>query len=114
MKMRLISTKMTKIFLEDCMKTILSLAAISIMAISASADGAALYKKCVACHGAQGEKKALGNKSGIIKDMTKDNFIASLKGYKEGKGGPMKAMMKGQVASLSDAQIEEIANYIVK
>lgn len=96
------------------MKTIISLAAISIMAISASADGAALYKKCIACHGAKGEKKALGNKSGIIKDMTKDNFVASLQGYKAGKGGPMKAMMKGQVAAMTEAQMKEIANYIVK
>jgi len=96
------------------MKTILSLAAMSIMAISASADGAALYKKCISCHGAAGEKKALG-KSIIIKDMSKADFVASMKGYKAGTyGGPMKAVMKGQVATLTEPQMEEIANYIVK
>ena len=72
------------------------------------------YAKCIGCHGANGEKAALG-KSKIIKDMTKADFIAAMKGYKDGSyGGPMKGLMKGQAASLSDAQIEEIANKIAK
>lgn len=73
-----------------------------------------LYQKCVACHGAQGEKVALG-KSKIIKDMTKEDFIASMKGYQDGTyGGPMKAVMTGQVKGLSEADIVKIADYIVK
>jgi cytochrome c553 len=72
------------------------------------------YKKCAGCHGANGEKKALG-KSKIIKDMSKADFITAMKGYKDGSyGGPMKGLMKGQVASLSDADIEAIANAIAK
>ncbi len=72
------------------------------------------YAKCVACHGANGEKVALG-KSKIIKDMTKADFITAMKGYKDGTyGGPMKGLMKGQVAALSDAQIEAIADKIAK
>lgn len=72
------------------------------------------YAKCVACHGANGEKVALG-KSKIIKDMTKAEIVASLKGYKDGTyGGPMKALMKPQVAGLSDADIEAIAQQIGK
>jgi len=72
------------------------------------------YAKCIGCHGANGEKVALG-KSKVIKDMTKADFIAAMKGYKDGSyGGPMKGLMKGQAASLSDADIEAIANQIAK
>ncbi len=72
------------------------------------------YAKCVGCHGANGEKAALG-KSKIIKDLSKADFIAAMKGYKDGSyGGPMKGLMKGQVSSLSDADIEAIANQIAK
>ena len=77
-----------------------------------SADGAALFKKCVACHGANAEKKALG-KSQIIKGWEASKTVAALKGYKDGTyGGPMKGVMKGQVAPLNDAQIESLAKYI--
>jgi len=83
----------------------------SILACAAFANP---YAKCVACHGANGEKVALG-KSKIIKDMTKAEIVASMKGYKDGTyGGAMKALMKAQVASLSDADIEAIANQIGK
>ncbi|RXJ89147.1 cytochrome C [Arcobacter sp. CECT 8983] len=83
----------------------------SILACAAFANP---YAKCVACHGANGEKSAMG-KSKIIKDMTKAEFISAMKGYKDGSyGGPMKGLMKGQVAGLSDADIEAIANQIAK
>lgn len=79
-----------------------------------SANANPLYSKCIACHGAQGEKVALG-KSHIIKDMSKVDFIAALKGYKDGSyGREQKALMKAQVATLSDAQIEELASFITK
>jgi len=72
------------------------------------------YAKCVACHGANGEKVALG-KSKVMKDMTKAEIMTSLKGYKDGTyGGPMKGVMIPQVKSLSDADIEAIANQIGK
>ena len=72
------------------------------------------YAKCVGCHGANGEKVALG-KSKVIKDMTKAEIIAAMKGYKDGSyGGPMKGLMKGQSMPLSDADIEAIANQIGK
>ncbi len=72
------------------------------------------YAKCIGCHGANGEKAAMG-KSKIIKDMTKADFIAAMKGYKDGTyGGQLKALMKGQSVSLSDADIEAIANQIAK
>lgn len=72
------------------------------------------YAKCAGCHGAQGEKVALG-KSKVIKDMTKADFIAAMKGYKDGTyGGPMKTLMQGQVRALSDADIEKMADQIAK
>lgn len=77
-------------------------------------DGAILYKKCVACHGMQGEKPAL-SKSRVIREMGKEEFVNALKGYREGTyGGAQKGVMKGQVASLSDAQIDAIADYLIK
>ena len=79
-----------------------------------SAQATPLYTKCVACHGAEGEKAALG-KSMIIKDMSKADFVSAMKGYKDGSyGKDQKALMKAQVTALSDAQIEEIASFIVK
>jgi len=77
-----------------------------------ASDGAALYKKCAGCHGAKGEKKALG-KSKVISAMSKADLITAIKGYKDGSyGGPMKGLMKGQVAALDDAKIELLATFI--
>ena len=84
----------------------LLVASVSLMA----ADGAALYKKCAACHGAHGEKKALG-KSAVIKGT---DTLANLKAYKAGTLNQhgMGALMKGQVASYSDADLAAVADYI--
>ncbi len=72
------------------------------------------YTKCAGCHGANGEKKALG-KSKVIKDMSKADFVTALKGYKDGSyGGAMKGLMKGQVASLDEAAMQAIADQIAK
>lgn len=91
------------------MKKIILLA--SILACAAFANP---YAKCVACHGANGEKVAMG-KSKVISDMTKADIVTALKGYKDGSyGGPMKGLMKGQVTALSDADIDAIANQIGK
>ena len=85
-----------------------------ILVASASIASADAYTKCAGCHGAAGEKVAL-NKSKIIKDMSKADIVSSLKGYKDGTyGGAMKGIMKGQVASLSDADIQAIADKIGK
>lgn len=93
-------------------KVILSVAAASLVAVSASATD--LYKPCVACHGANAEKVALG-KSAVIKGWSVEQLVTSMKGYKDGSyGGAMKGVMKGQVAKLSDAQIQELAEYISK
>ncbi|MCK5294449.1 MAG: cytochrome C [Arcobacteraceae bacterium] len=60
---------------------------------------------CKGCHGQNFEKKALG-KSKIVKDMTKQEVSDSMVGYKNGTyGGPMKGVMKGQVARYSEADL---------
>ncbi|WP_024954276.1 c-type cytochrome [Sulfurospirillum arcachonense] len=77
-----------------------------------AADGASLYKKCAACHGAKAEKKAL-NKSEVIQGWDAAKIEAALHGYKKGTyGKAMKALMKGQVASYDDAQIKAVSAYI--
>lgn len=84
-------------------------AGVSLMA----ADGKALSAKCAACHGASFEKAALG-KSVIVKGQSSATIEASLKGYKAGtvnKAG-MGALMKGQVAAMSDADIKAVSDYI--
>jgi len=69
---------------------------------------------CAGCHGADFSKKALG-KSKVVKDMSKEEIVAALKGYKAGTyGGAMKGMMAGQVKNLDDAAIEAIAAEIKK
>ncbi len=77
------------------------------------ADGAAAYAKCVGCHGANGEKSALG-KSAIIKGQPVEKTVKELNGYKAGTLNVhgMGALMKGQVASMDDATIQAVAEYI--
>jgi cytochrome c-type protein NapB len=53
------------------------------------------------------------NVSKIVKNMSKDEIVKALKGYKDGTyGGDMKGVMAGQVKNLSDADIEAIATQI--
>jgi cytochrome c-type protein NapB len=64
---------------------------------------------CKGCHGQSFEKKALG-KSKDVSAMTHADIAAALKGYKAGTyGGPMKGLMKGQVAKYSDADLDAFA-----
>ncbi len=76
-------------------------------------EAQSLYKsKCAGCHGTKGEKHALG-KSNLIAGESKALLVQKIKGYKDGTfGGAMKSIMTSQVKSLSDAQIEELAEYI--
>ena len=72
------------------------------------------YAKCATCHGANGEKAALG-KSKIIKDMSKADFVAAMKGYQDGTyGGAQKGLMVGQVKDMPEATMNEIADLIIK
>jgi len=92
-------------------KVVLVLLAVGAMSFLA-ADGAALYKKCAGCHGAKGEKKALG-KSKVIAGWAAADVEKALNGFKDGSyGGAMKGLMKGQVSSLDDTKIKELSEYI--
>ena len=76
------------------------------LVLSAAAFAAVNLGACKGCHGAHFEKHALG-KSKVVKDMTKAEVSDSLVGYKHGTyGGPMKGVMKGQVARYSDAELK--------
>ena len=91
---------------------------VKIMAVGALMGTTAMYAAstaaCAGCHGADFSKSALG-KSKIVKDLSKEDIIAALKGYKAGTyGGAMKTVMQGQVKALSDADIEAIAAEIKK
>jgi len=82
---------------------------------ASSIDGAALFSsKCASCHGENGEKAALG-KSEVISKWTIAKFKIAISGYKDGSyGGNMKVLMKSQVATLSDAEILALAEFVSK
>lgn len=84
------------------------------VAAASSVNAEALYKACAACHGLNGEKPALG-KSQIIAGWDKEKTIEAMNGYKDGSyGGAMKNIMKGQVTSKTDLEIEALAEFISK
>ena len=82
-------------------------------AATAVSLSAASFAACAACHGAKGEKPTLG-KSEIIAGWNEAKVVASLNGYKAGTLNVhgMGAVMKGQVAKLSDADIADLAKQI--
>jgi len=84
-------------------------------AAAPAANGEALYKKCAGCHGAKAENKALG-KSDVIAGWDAAKVEEALKGYKAGTRNvhTMGGIMKGQVATYSDADIKAVAEYISK
>ncbi len=89
---------------------------LKVIALGSLIATSALYSAgtagCLGCHGASFEKKAMG-KSKVVKDMSKEDIIKSLNGYKDGSyGGAMKAMMIGQVKSLDAAAINALADAI--
>lgn len=95
------------------MKKVLVLASIALASSLMASNGAELYKKCVSCHGVNAEKPAMG-KSAVIADWTVEQNVAALKGYKDGTyGGPMKALMKGQVANYSEEDMKAVSEHVV-
>ena len=80
---------------------------------SETLEAPAAYAKCKGCHGADGKTKALG-KSAVIAGQDKEALITSLKEYKAGTKNVagMGSLMKGQVATMSDEEIEAVAEYL--
>ena len=94
-------------------KIVLATVALSAFAF---ASAPASYNACKACHGVKGEINiTTQSKSFVPSNLTKDEIVKALNGYKDGSyGGPMKALMKGQVAKLSDEDIKALAEYMGK
>ena len=91
------------------MKKIVLLGVLFVLIVNAK-----ITEKCVGCHGENFGTSALG-KSGIVRNMTKDEIIKSINGYKKGtlnKYG-MGALMQAQVLNLSDMQVQNIADEII-
>ena len=79
---------------------------------TSSINAKALFAACSACHGQNGELAALG-KSQIIKGWDKAKVVAALNGYKDGSyGGVMKGVMKGQVVTKSEEEIDALAEFV--
>jgi cytochrome c-type protein NapB len=90
-------------------QSIIAIATLGLLTVTTSAFDT---KGCTGCHGANFEKKAMG-KSEIVKDLSKEDIIKALKGYKDGSfGGAMKGIMKGQASKMSDEDIEAFASSI--
>ena len=96
-------------------KTIQMIAVFALVSLSLSAfaaDGETLYKKCIACHGADGSKKALGT-GAPLKGQTAEELYTKMKGYQDGTYGDKKAaIMKRNVVKLSDEDLKTLAEYI--
>lgn len=101
------------------MKKLLFVSCVAAIACSTAfaADGATLFKKCAACHGAKAEKMYL-NKVPVLTTIDPAARLADMKAYKAGSlgGGKgkfnMGAVMKGQMAPLSDEDIATVNDYI--
>jgi len=95
-------------------KVLIACAAVAAFSSAAfAADGATLYKKCVACHGAKAEKPYM-NKVPALNTLSKEEIVESLNGYKAGTLDKFKssAMMKPMAKPLSDEDIAAVADYI--
>ena len=83
-----------------------------VVAVKPAIDGSKLFAKCVGCHGSHGERKALG-KSQLIQAWSEEKTLAALHGYKDGTyGSSMKGVMKSQISSFSESELQAIAKHI--
>lgn len=96
------------------MKKLLAISALACLSVSAfAADGAKLYKKCVACHGAKAEKEYL-NKVPALKTLSSAERLQYMKEYAAGtrnaygQGAIMKLNLKG----LNEEDFKAIEAYI--
>lgn len=114
-KIKVVQKEISETSMEDVKEKVAEVSAPIIKTVTevvATSDGKKLFQKCAGCHGANAEKKAL-NKSDIIQNWDAAKIEMALNGYKDGTyGGTMKGLMKGQTASLSEKDIEALAQYI--
>ena len=63
-------------------------------------------ESCKSCHGVDFEKASLGS-SKIVRDMTKEEVVEALLGYKNGTyGGSMKGVMIEKVKNYTDEELK--------
>ena len=88
-------------------------AAVTAAVTPENAAGKAAYAKCAGCHGADGKTKALG-KGNPVAGQTAEALAGALQGYKAGTRNVagMGMLMKGQVASMDDATITAVSEYM--
>jgi len=78
----------------------------------AESTGEQVFKRCIRCHGFQGDQSALGW-SATIGGWPADKLTGALQGYKKGQyGGEMKGVMEEQAAALGDEDIQALSEYI--
>lgn len=84
-----------------------------ILSIASIASATQLFEKCAACHGKKGERHSQ-NLTKSIAGMNAKEVTKILKEYRAGTRNTygLGIMMNGQAGKLSDANIEEVANYI--
>ena len=84
---------------------------VSSIVLCASLYGVGI-SQCTGCHGVNFEKSALGT-SRIVRDMSENDIIKTLNGYKNRSyGGKMKGVMEGQVRKFTDIDIKLISKEI--
>lgn len=84
----------------------------SLFAADNTAKGKELYaKECAACHQQNAEGQGIYPP---LASLSKEQIVQKLKGYREGKGGDMKAVMEPYAKGKSDADLEALASYIVR
>jgi len=83
--------------------------------INSNENSKKIYDKCAGCHGANGEKFALG-KSKVIGGENKEALLYQLQEYKTGGLDQygMGSLMKGQVVGLTDSELELVSEYVSK
>ncbi len=94
------------------MKKVLAVALIITSTYLLASGGADLTKSCIACHGANFTTPPLGREHHIVRD-SRARIVKWLKYYKHPKEDDEMVMQK-QVKNLTNAQINEIADYIIK
>ncbi|KHD06372.2 cytochrome C [Candidatus Thiomargarita nelsonii] len=80
-----------------------------------AAKGAALYnnKGCTACHGADAQTPIMPSYPKLA-GQNKDYAVAQMKDIKSGaRNNGLTALMKGIMASVSDAEMEDMAEWLV-
>jgi cytochrome c len=80
-----------------------------------AADGAKVFKRCIVCHGKSAEKVPPGG-SIVSATLSAEEIKKSLRLYKTDKnhGGKMKVNMQTQMKTLSEEDIDAVADYIFK